>query len=64
LPAVLRSVVAAYAATTPEDMWADGMRMQVPRARRGRTKADMDNEEEGEDAPLLRRSLRLRQKRA
>jgi plasmid stability protein len=23
LPAVLRSVVAAYAATTPEDMWAD-----------------------------------------
>jgi hypothetical protein len=27
LPTVLRSVVAAYAATTPEDMWADGLRL-------------------------------------
>jgi hypothetical protein len=26
LPAVLRSVVVTYAATTLEDMWADGLR--------------------------------------
>jgi hypothetical protein len=55
LPGVLQSLVAAYAATTPEDMWADGLRVQTLRAKRGRTKAD-----EGDDAPPLRRSLRLR----
>jgi ankyrin repeat protein len=27
LPAVLRCLVAEYAVTTPEDMWADGLRM-------------------------------------
>jgi hypothetical protein len=27
LPAVLQSLVAEYAVTTPEDMWADGLRM-------------------------------------
>jgi hypothetical protein len=27
LPAVLQSVVTAYGVTTPEDMWADGLRM-------------------------------------
>ena len=27
LPAVLRSIVAAYAVTTPEDMWTDGLRL-------------------------------------
>jgi ankyrin repeat protein len=27
LPAVLRCLVTAYAVTTPEDMWADGLRM-------------------------------------
>jgi hypothetical protein len=30
LPLVLQSVVAEYAATTPEDMWTDGLRMQAP----------------------------------
>jgi hypothetical protein len=33
LPGVLRSVVTAYAVTTPEDMWADGLRVRAPRAR-------------------------------
>jgi hypothetical protein len=63
LPAVLRSVVATYAATTPEDMWADELRVRAPRAKRGRTKANKEDEEDGEDAPPVRRSLRLRQKR-
>jgi regulation of enolase protein 1 (concanavalin A-like superfamily) len=30
LPAVLQPLVGAYAATTPEDMWADGLRVQAP----------------------------------
>jgi hypothetical protein len=65
LPAVLRSFVAAYAVTTPEDMWAEGLRTQAPLAKRGRTKVDKeDDEAEGDEAPPLRRSLRLRQKRA
>jgi hypothetical protein len=65
LPDVLRSLVAAYAVTTPEDMWADGLCVQVPRAKRVRTKADEKGEEEGEDAlAILHRSLRQRQKRA
>jgi ankyrin repeat protein len=64
LPAVLRSLVAEYAATTPEDMWADGLRVQAPRAKRGRTENDKEDEEDGEDAPPLRRSLRQRQKHA
>jgi hypothetical protein len=51
LPGVLQSIVVAYATTTPEDMWADGLRVQAPRAKRGH-KAD---------AHPLRRSLRLRQ---
>jgi hypothetical protein len=33
LPVVLQSIVAAYAATTPEDMWTDGLRVQAPRSR-------------------------------
>jgi hypothetical protein len=61
LPAVLQSLVGAYAATTPEDMWTDGLRVQAPRAKRGRMKADENDEEDGEDVPPLRRSLRLRQ---
>jgi hypothetical protein len=28
LPTVLRNLVAVYAATTPEDMWADGLRVR------------------------------------
>jgi hypothetical protein len=57
-------LVAEYAATTPEDMWAYGLRMQAPQAKRGRTKVDKEDEEDSEDAPPLRRSLRLRQKQA
>jgi hypothetical protein len=49
LPAVLQSLVAAYAVTTPEDMWADGLRVQAPRAKRGRTKVE---KEDAEDALL------------
>jgi hypothetical protein len=45
---MLQSLVAAHAVTTPEDMWVDGLRVQAPRAKRGRTKPD---EEDGEDAP-------------
>jgi hypothetical protein len=40
LPAVLRSLVAAYAATTPDDMWADGLRMQALRVKRRRTEVN------------------------
>jgi hypothetical protein len=40
LPGVLQTVFAAYAATTQSDMWADGLRVQVSRAKRSRTKAD------------------------
>jgi ankyrin repeat protein len=58
LPAVLQSLVNEYAATTPEDMWADGLRVRAPRAKRGRTEA---SNEDGEAAPSLRRSLRQRQ---
>jgi hypothetical protein len=61
LPDVLRSVVAAYAVTTPEDMWTEGLRTQAPLVKRGRTEADKEDEEaEGEDAPPLR--LHMRQK--
>jgi hypothetical protein len=34
LPAVLQSLVAAYAATTAEDMWANGLRVQASPAKR------------------------------
>jgi hypothetical protein len=59
LPGVLGSLVTVYAVTTPEDMWADGLLVQALRAKRGRTKADKEDEE---DAPPVRRSLRMRQK--
>jgi hypothetical protein len=32
LPAKLQSIVAAYTATTAEDMWADGLRIRAPKA--------------------------------
>jgi hypothetical protein len=64
LPDVLQSLVAAYTATTPEDMWTDGLRVQAPRAKRGRTKVNKEDEGQSEDALPIRRSLRLRQKRA
>jgi hypothetical protein len=60
LPFVLQSLVAAYAATTPEDMWTDGLRMQAPRAKRARESEE--GEAEDEVVPLPRRSLRLREK--
>jgi ankyrin repeat protein len=40
VPSVLQSVVAAYAVTTPEDMWADGLRVQAPRGKRRRTEGE------------------------
>jgi hypothetical protein len=64
LPGVLQSLVAAYAVVTPEDMWADGLRVQAPRAKRGQTEAAKEDDEDGDGAPPLRRSLRLRQKHA
>jgi hypothetical protein len=64
LPAVLQSLVAEYAATTPETMWAGGLRVQVTRAKRARRSVEKEEDDGGEDVPLLRRSLRLRQKRA
>jgi hypothetical protein len=60
LPDVLRPLIAAYAATTPEEMWADGLRIRARRPKR--TKLEM--EADGEASTPLRRSLRLRQKRA
>jgi hypothetical protein len=64
LPTVLQSLVAEYAATTSKDMWTDGLRVQVSLVKRARTKnATEVGEAEGEDAPPLRRSLRLRKKR-
>jgi hypothetical protein len=62
LPAVLQSLVTVCAVMTPEDMWADGLRVQVPRAKRGRTNVEKQKEEDGEDAPPLR--LHMRQKRS
>jgi hypothetical protein len=60
IPPVLLPIVAEYAATTPEDMWAYGLRVQAYRQKRPRAMARAD-----EDAEMpLRRSLRLRQKRA
>jgi hypothetical protein len=59
LPAVLQSRVATYAVSTPENMWADRLRVQAPRAKRGRTKAEKKDDE---DTPPIRRSFRLRQK--
>jgi hypothetical protein len=64
LPAVLQPLVAAYAATTPEDMWADGLRVRAPRAKRGRLQVEKEDEDDGGDAPPLRRSVRLCQKHA
>jgi hypothetical protein len=64
LPAVLQSLVTAYATTPPADMWTDGLRFEVPGAKRGRTKVNKENKGESEDALPIRRSLRLRQKRA
>jgi hypothetical protein len=54
LLAVLQSLVAKYAVTTPEDMWADGLRVHAPQAKRARAREDVD-EEDGEDAPHLRK---------
>jgi hypothetical protein len=55
VPAVLQSLVAAYAVTTPEDMWADGLRVQAPRGKRRRTEPDRKKEEDGFYARHLRR---------
>jgi hypothetical protein len=64
LPVVLQSLVTEYAATTLEDMWTDGLRVQVPWAKRARAREAGAGEAEGQDAPLPLRSLRLRQKRS
>jgi translation elongation factor EF-4 len=58
LPAVLQSLVAAYAATTPEDMWADGLRVQAPRAKRRRLKSDKKKKGKGAPPPRLRKKQR------
>jgi hypothetical protein len=59
LPAALQPLVAGYAAPTPEDMWAEGgLRVRAPQAKRARAVVGVDA-----GAPVLRRSLRLRQKR-
>jgi hypothetical protein len=61
LPSALQPLVAGYAAPTPEDMWAEGgLRVWAPRAKRARA---MVGAVVGVDAPFLRRSVRLRQKR-
>jgi ankyrin repeat protein len=56
LPSALQPIVAGYAAPTPEDMWAEGgLRVRAKRARAVVVA--------GASVPVLRRSLRLRQKR-
>jgi hypothetical protein len=61
--AVLQSIVAAYATTTPADMWTDGLRVEAPRPKRPRAmlKAEADKETMKAVATPLRRSLRLRE---
>jgi hypothetical protein len=61
LPAVLQPLIAAYAATTPEDMWTDGLRVQAPRGKRKRAR-EAEEAEGGVDVAPPRRSLRLHQK--
>jgi hypothetical protein len=60
LPTVLQSIVAAYAAPTPLDIWTDGLRIQVPGEKRARVAADVDQADDG--LPQLRHSLRLQHK--
>jgi hypothetical protein len=63
LPVVLQPLVAAYAATTPKEMWADGLHVRAPRVKRwGRLKVEKEDEDDGGVAPHLRRSLCLCQK--
>jgi hypothetical protein len=59
MPTVLQSLVAEYAATTPEDMWTNGLRVEAPQLKRPREAVTVEEECE---APL-RRSVRLRQNR-
>jgi hypothetical protein len=40
LPAVLGSLIAEYGTTTPEDMWADGLRVQAPGVKRRRSEGE------------------------
>jgi hypothetical protein len=47
LPTVLQSIVAAYAAPTPLDMWTDGLRIQAPRDKSACVAADVDQADEG-----------------
>jgi hypothetical protein len=61
LPTVLQNLVAIYAATTPEDMWGDGLRVRASRAKRPRAAMAGDEGKE-ENEPPLRRSLRLQRK--
>jgi hypothetical protein len=61
LPAVLQSLVATYAATTPEDMWTDGLRVHATCGKRKRAREA--GEAEGVDVAPPRHSLRLHQKR-
>ena len=64
LPNVLKNLVTAYAVTTPEDRWTNGMRFKAPSAKRPRAVQVMGTHNAVDGAPPLRRSLRLRQKRA
>jgi hypothetical protein len=62
LPAALRPIVAAYAATTPQDVWLYRLHVQAPVAKRAME--DKDSGEEGDEGvPRRRRSRRLHQKR-
>jgi hypothetical protein len=68
LPAVLQSLVTAYAVTTLEDLWTESDRLRVkPRVKgpaRARPVSETQDLEESGGAPPLHRSRRLRQKRA
>jgi hypothetical protein len=64
LPTVLQSLVADFAATTPEDMWTDGLCVREPRAKRPREEVAAGDSDEKASGPRLRRSLRLQEKHA
>jgi hypothetical protein len=57
LSAVLQSLVAVYATATPEDMWADGLRVEAPRVKRGRT--GVEEEDDAEDARITKTNRRI-----
>jgi hypothetical protein len=64
LPSVLQTIVTAFAATSPKDLWTDELRAQAPRTKRARAEPALAEVGENDDSRALRRSRRLRQKQS